>query len=79
LPILSSLPSPDHPITFQLALSIFWLVLAFPTTFGEPVAVSLKTDDITYPYIGVQLFVGFMYFAAFISDMSRDPTVVPDD
>lgn len=40
-----------------------------PTTFAEPIAVSLKTEG-TNAYLEVQLFVGFMYLAAFISSMN---------
>ncbi|WJG35420.1 major facilitator superfamily transporter [Fusarium oxysporum Fo47] len=52
--------------TLPSALSIFWIVLVLPTTFAEPIAVSLKTEG-TNAYLEVQLFVGFMYLAAFIS------------
>ncbi|KAF5258494.1 hypothetical protein FOXYS1_10924 [Fusarium oxysporum] len=44
-------------------------VLVLPTTFAEPIAVSLKTEG-TNAYLEVQLFVGFMYLAAFISSMN---------
>ncbi|KAI8665829.1 hypothetical protein NCS57_00805600 [Fusarium keratoplasticum] len=48
------------------ALSIFWFVLVLPTTFAMPIALSLKGQG-DYPYLGVQLFTGFSYMAAFIS------------
>ncbi|KAJ4207026.1 hypothetical protein NW759_014024 [Fusarium solani] len=48
------------------ALSIFWLALVLPTTFAMPIALSLKGKG-EYPYLGVQLFTGFSYMAAFIS------------
>ncbi|KAM0081318.1 hypothetical protein ACKRZS_006503 [Fusarium odoratissimum] len=49
-------------------------VLVLPTTFAEPIAVSLKTEG-TNAYLEVQLFVGFMYLAAFI--LSINVTLYP--
>nr|XP_036586238.1 major facilitator superfamily transporter [Colletotrichum truncatum]KAF6796645.1 major facilitator superfamily transporter [Colletotrichum truncatum] len=48
------------------ALSIFWIILVIPATFAEPIALSIKGSGVD-AYINVQLFVGFMYIAAFIS------------
>ncbi|KAK1953681.1 major facilitator superfamily transporter [Colletotrichum sublineola] len=48
------------------ALSIFWMILVIPATFAEPIALTIKTSDIN-AYLNVQMFTGFMYFAAFLS------------
>ncbi|KAJ0276176.1 hypothetical protein CBS470a_010930 [Colletotrichum nupharicola] len=48
------------------ALSIFWMILVLPATFAEPIALTIKGSDID-AYLGVEIFVGFMYIAAFIS------------
>ncbi|KAI8194925.1 putative transporter MCH2 [Colletotrichum sp. SAR 10_86] len=48
------------------ALSIFWMILVLPATFAEPIALTIKGSGID-AYLGVEIFVGFMYIAAFIS------------
>lgn len=44
------------------ALNLEWLVIVLPCTFSEPIALELAAN--TGGYLGTQLFVGFMYFAA---------------
>ncbi|KAK2007441.1 major facilitator superfamily transporter [Colletotrichum eremochloae] len=48
------------------ALSIFWMILVIPATFAEPIALTIKTSGMD-AYLNVQVFTGFMYFAAFLS------------
>lgn len=42
------------------------MTLVIPATFAEPIALSIKSSGID-AYFNVQLFVGFMYIAAFMS------------
>lgn len=44
-------------------LSITWLVIVAPTLFSEPIALAI-VDDTAAGYLGTQIFVGIMYFAA---------------
>ncbi|EGP91942.1 unnamed protein product [Zymoseptoria tritici ST99CH_1A5] len=44
------------------ALNLIWLVIVLPCTFSEPIALEIVSG--TGSYLGTQLFVGFMYFAA---------------
>ncbi|EFX05883.1 major facilitator superfamily transporter [Grosmannia clavigera kw1407] len=48
------------------ALSVFWVVLAFPATFAEVIGLSLRTAGVG-AYLHVQLFTGLCYIAAFLS------------
>lgn len=48
------------------ALSIIWLVLALPATFAEVIGLTLRVPG-AGGYLNVQLFVGFIYLAAFAS------------
>ncbi|KAF4923298.1 putative transporter MCH2 [Colletotrichum fructicola] len=48
------------------ALSIFWMILVLPATFAEPIALTIKGSGVD-AYLGVEIFVVFMYIAAFIS------------
>lgn len=45
------------------ALSIFWLSVVIPSTFAEPIALWLRTDNGTN-LMHAQIFVGFMFMAA---------------
>ncbi|KAJ5939016.1 major facilitator superfamily domain-containing protein [Penicillium verhagenii] len=47
------------------ALSIFWLSVVIPSTFAEPIALWLRTDNATN-FLHAQIFVGFMFMAACI-------------
>ncbi|KAI2973042.1 hypothetical protein CBS147323_2137 [Aspergillus niger] len=47
------------------ALSIFWLSVVIPSTFAEPIALWLRTDNETN-FLHAQVFVGFMFMAACI-------------
>lgn len=47
-------------------LSVFWLVLVFPATFAQPIALVIKQPGAD-GYLGVQLLTGFMYIISFIS------------
>ncbi|OJI90340.1 hypothetical protein ASPTUDRAFT_52214 [Aspergillus tubingensis CBS 134.48] len=47
------------------ALSIFWLSVVIPSTFAEPIALWLRTDNGTN-FLHAQIFVGFMFMAACI-------------
>ncbi|GFN10378.1 MFS transporter [Aspergillus tubingensis] len=47
------------------ALSIFWLSVVIPSTFAEPIALWLRTDNGTN-FLHAQIFVGFMSMAACI-------------
>ncbi|EXK40892.1 hypothetical protein FOMG_07622 [Fusarium oxysporum f. sp. melonis 26406] len=62
--------------TLPSALSIFWIVLVLPTTFAEPIAVSLKTEG-TNAYLEVQLFVGFIVASAGLYIPTDDPDFQP--
>lgn len=42
------------------------MILVLPATFAEPIALTIKGSGID-AYLGVEIFVGFMYIAAFIS------------
>ncbi|KAI0136268.1 major facilitator superfamily transporter [Xylariales sp. AK1849] len=44
-------------------LSMSWLVLVLPATFAEVIALELRNRE----YRAAQLFIGFMYIAAFVS------------
>lgn len=46
------------------SLSITWIMLVLPDTFSEVIALEINAH--TGSYLGAQLFVGFMYIAAFI-------------
>lgn len=46
------------------SLSITWFMLVLPDTFSEVMALEINAH--TGSYRGAQLFVGFMYIAAFI-------------
>lgn len=48
------------------ALSIFWLSVVIPSTFAEPIALWLRTDNGTN-FLHAQIFTGFMYMGAAIS------------
>lgn len=45
------------------ALSLFWISVVIPSTFAEPIALWLRTDNGTN-FLHAQIFVGFMYMAA---------------
>ncbi|KAB8233797.1 MCT family MFS transporter [Aspergillus alliaceus] len=47
------------------ALSIFWLSVVIPSTFAEPIALWLRTDNATN-FLHAQIFVGCMFMAACI-------------
>ncbi|KAM0322549.1 hypothetical protein ACHAQA_009396 [Verticillium albo-atrum] len=47
-------------------LSVFWLVLVFPATFAQPIALLIKQPG-PDGYLGPQLLTGFMYIVSFIS------------
>ncbi|KAJ5953581.1 major facilitator superfamily domain-containing protein [Penicillium verhagenii] len=47
------------------ALSIFWLSVVIPSTFAEPIALWLRTDNATN-FLHAQIFVGFVFMAACI-------------
>ncbi|KAK1778839.1 MFS general substrate transporter [Copromyces sp. CBS 386.78] len=50
------------------ALSVYWIILVFPATFAEVIALSLKREMIgAGVYLNVQIFTGFMFFASFLS------------
>jgi MFS family permease len=49
-------------------LSITWLVIVAPTLFSEPIGLGI-VDDTPAGYLGTQIFVGMMYFAAAASLM----------
>ena len=51
------------------SLSITWLVLVLPGTFAEVIALSIKKPGVD-GYLGIQLFAGLMYIAAFICSKS---------
>ncbi|KAI0176616.1 MFS transporter-like protein [Pestalotiopsis sp. NC0098] len=44
------------------ALSMTWLVLVLPATFAEVIVLEIRSRS----YRGAQLFIGFMYLAAFV-------------
>ncbi|EED14710.1 MFS transporter (Mch2), putative [Talaromyces stipitatus ATCC 10500] len=48
------------------ALSIFWLSVVIPSTFAEPIALWLRTDNGTN-FLHAQVFTGCMYMGAAIS------------
>lgn len=48
------------------ALSIFWLSVVIPSTFAEPIALWLRTDNGTN-FLHAQIFTGSMYMAAAIA------------
>lgn len=48
------------------ALSIFWLSVVIPSTFAEPIALWLRTDNGTN-FLHAQIFTGCMYMAATVS------------
>ncbi|RMD39245.1 hypothetical protein DV735_g5884, partial [Chaetothyriales sp. CBS 134920] len=45
------------------ALSIFWMSSVTPSTFAEPIALWLRTDNSTN-FLHAQIFVGFMFMGA---------------
>ena len=45
------------------ALSMTWLLLVFPCTFAEPIAVKMLANGAN-PWLSSQLFVGFMFLGA---------------
>jgi MFS family permease len=47
------------------ALSILWLSVVIPSTFAEPIALWLRTDNGTN-FLHAQIFTGFMYMGAAI-------------
>ena len=47
------------------ALSILWLSVVMPSTFAEPNALWLRTDNGTN-FLHAQIFTGFMYMGAAI-------------
>ncbi|KOS43857.1 hypothetical protein ACN38_g5230 [Penicillium nordicum] len=49
----------------QSGLAIIWLACIIPATFGEAIGLELHTSG-SHPYLGTQLFTGFMYIAAFL-------------
>jgi MFS family permease len=48
------------------ALSIYWLLLVLPATFAEVIGLELKHPG-RNGYIHVQVFIGAMFFASFLS------------
>lgn len=48
------------------ALSIYWLFLVLPATFAEVIALELERPG-RNGFLNVQIFVGCMFFAAFLS------------
>ena len=55
-------------------LSILWLVLVIPATVAEVIGLNLRKPGVD-GYLPVQIFVGFVYLAAFLSckSPSTDP------
>lgn len=50
------------------ALSVYWIILVFPSTFAEVIGLSLKQETTgATVYLDVQVFTGFMFFASFLS------------
>lgn len=48
------------------ALSILWLSVVIPSTFAEPIALWLRTDNGTN-FLHAQIFAGFMFMVAAVS------------